>query len=155
MEITKTVFNAAESLRGTTFSDDIVQDFYEYWLNLDNATFENDEKIKRFVHQKMKFLSWNETKVECNRRRLEMEAGMTSAEPETADDPLDLLIFEEELRETLKGFSDLIRETMHQYYVLGWSPQEIADCNLEGVEAVRKRITRGRDLWQNFHTCEN
>jgi DNA-directed RNA polymerase specialized sigma24 family protein len=96
----------------------------------------------------------NEIRVEQNRRRLEIEAGLTTAVPETAPDPLDLLIFEEELGETLKGFSDLIRETMNQYYVLGWSPQEIADFNLEGVEAVRKRITRGRDLWKNFHTCE-
>lgn len=141
--------------RSGIFDEDTVQEFYVQWLEKEEFyPFKDQTHANRWVRMTLNNLRSNEIRVEQNRRRLEIEAGMTSAEPDTAPDPLDLLIFEEELGETLKGFSDLIRETLNQYYVLGWSPQEIADFNLEGVEAVRKRITRGRDLWKNFHTCE-
>jgi DNA-directed RNA polymerase specialized sigma24 family protein len=149
MEITKEVTDVLENLRNR-FGDDLVQEAYLFAMEYEGEV----TNLKGFLGKKLNHWEWNERHVESNRRRLEIEAGLTTAVPETAPDPLDLLLFEEELGETLKGFSDLIRETLNQYYVLGWSPQEIADFNLEGVEAVRKRITRGRDLWKNFHTCE-
>jgi len=62
------------------------------------------------------------------------------------EDPLDILIAEEGIVIKLLSMSAVLRDTLTKYYVEGRSPEAIAKMDNENVEAVRKRITRARNL---------
>ncbi len=64
----------------------------------------------------------------------------------TADDPADLSAAEELILIKVLSLSAALRNTLIQYYVEGRSPETIAKMGNENVEAVRKRITRARNL---------
>lgn len=147
MEITKEVTDVLENLRNR-FGDDLVQEAYLFAMEYEGEV----TNLKGFLGTKLNHLESNERHVERNRRRLEVEAGLTTAEQETAPDPLDLLVAEEALVETLKELSDLNRATFLKYWAEGMSIEDIAKEYDQHPEVARVRMQRAKKQFKDlFH----
>lgn len=67
-------------------------------------------------------------------------------EDNQAADPADVIEASEALSSRFADLSPLVRRTLEQYYVEGLTVEDIAALEWVDEEAIRKRITRGRNL---------
>ena len=131
------------------FDDDIKQEFFVKILEEEQVVFDNASHMKGYVIQRLHNLQSNAHRVESRRKEIEYEAQddivRTLGLNTSAADPQAILQAMEELEERVSGLSWLLQGTLTDYYVNGMTPEEIATRDGENVEAVRKRLTRGRN----------
>jgi len=147
-ELTQQIMDVVDS---TKWPDDMKQDFYVRWLeNEEGPTFENVYQIKSYCNQYLHNLKRNDNRLTRNRVRLELENHeqivRNLALDDHPDDPAEIVEAEEQILINLLSLSAVLKDTLIQYYIEGCTPEEIAKTNGENVEAVRKRITRARNL---------
>jgi len=149
-ELTNQIIDVVEA---TKWPEDEKQDFYLRWLEDDEAPeFESVHQIKSYCNQYLNNLKRNTDKKARNRVRLEVdnhdtivnELGLGGED----DDPALLAEAEEQILIKCLSLSAVLLNTLKMYYIEGRSPEEIAKTGNENVEAVRKRITRARNLLQ-------
>lgn len=151
MEICNTVMSTVEK---ANLPEDVKQDFYVKWLEMDALEFPTDGQLKAYIFKALKNDNLNKYFQEQNRARLREEnheqiianLGMN----DFPDDPADIAADREDILIKLNGLSAALRDTLIQYYIEGRTPEEIAATNYENVEAVRKRITRARNQLQEI-----
>jgi RNA polymerase sigma factor (sigma-70 family) len=66
-------------------------------------------------------------------------------EPESAADPMDILMAEEEVQGRIERLSAIERETLQKHYVEGMSRQELADEEGCTLAVIDMRLMRGRN----------
>lgn len=144
MEIPQDILTYCESCY--KWDDDVRQEVYMKIMSMP----EDAEINKAWCLRVYANLFMDIRKVEGNRTRLREDnydlivrnLGLEG----TDDDPHDIAAADQLILKHLKSLSALLRYTLVQYYVEGRSPEDIAEADNENVEAVRKRITRARNL---------
>jgi len=127
------------------WDDDIRQELYVKMLEMDDFDI-----TKRWCITTYNNIRMNTSRNEANRARLREDnydeivknLGLDGVEagPEgTTDAESSILIH-------FNSLSALLRETLIEHYIEGRAPEEMALAHGENVEAVRKRITRARNL---------
>ena len=148
-ELTQQVIDAVEGLR---FPEDIKQEFYLRWLESPEpeAPFTSVHHITGFCTSYMNNMLKNQRKVDTNRKRIERENSdaikAVFYEDNQAADPAEIVEAQATMSARLDQLSPLVRRTLEQYYVEGLTVEDIAALEWVDEEAIRKRITRGRNL---------
>jgi DNA-directed RNA polymerase specialized sigma24 family protein len=156
-ELTQEVIDVVEA---ANWPEDVRQDFYVKWLeNEEEPTFTSVNQIKAYCGSFLNYMKSNADRVDRNRARLLQENAVhleadLHVRQDVGADPMDLMIAEESIGIKLDSLSAVLKDTLTKHYVEGRSPEDIAEANDENVEAVRKRITRARNILKGEELCQ-
>jgi DNA-directed RNA polymerase specialized sigma24 family protein len=147
MQLTDTIIEYIEGRLAEEFKQDIYIKILEMEGEL--PEFESPTDMGKWMTRLVQNHYGNVKFMEDNRARLMEEnddliRSLYGYNEENCD-PLDELLALEEMEERINSLSPLLRDTFEAYYVEGRTPEEIAELTGDGIEAVRKRITRARD----------
>lgn len=138
-ELTKEIIDFVQRQVKYGWDEDIAQDLYIEIME------HPDESIGTgWVYQKYQWM-WRD-RARKEKRRLEIldEIGEQAANmrgpDEYADDPMDLLEFEEEVRDRLRGMSDTLLRTAEYIYLEGLTPDEAAAKEGIARNAIDQRV---------------
>lgn len=128
--------------------EDIIQDTAIELLEEDKAPT-NPDRVKEYVFSALTNNAKDYMKKQDRRAELlrdNQDAVLVGFPQEHNDSPEAIVEAEEEISIKLKELSPILRATLEEHYIEGKTPEEIAKDSGDGVEAVRKRITRARNI---------
>lgn len=131
------------------FDVDIKHDFFVKYLVDEEIEFKNEEHMRGYVITALHNMTTNSVRVSARRKEIELERHDDIVRvfnmDEHTSDPADIHEALDNIDEKVSSLTPLVHDTLEDYYVKGMTPEEIAERDGDKVEAVRKRITRGRN----------
>lgn len=127
--------------------DDLRQDLVLAWLESEEPPykFTSVHHIRAFVAGYYRNLKRARYQKEYNRLRLLLENEEDVRDmcmSADGEDPMDILIAEEEMRERYEGLSPLLKTTLDATVHEGMIPEEIAEAHGVSADVIYKRIER-------------
>ena len=146
-ELTQEVIDMAES---QPWEEDLRQDFYVKWLESEKHDDEDIKNLRAYINTIYHNLRGSHIGVERRRRELEdenieaitRELGLA----DNADDPMEVLIAEEHVAQTLKEMSPLIREAFDRVVIDGESPEDIAAQEWVDPNTIYQRVWKAKKI---------